>query len=193
MADVSVATPASSTNSKAPATKNKECQYCHQVFTSSSLGRHLDLYIKDKNAKPPDDLHNVEEIRRLRGNVTRRQARRSSGKREGSTPSSSKPTPFRDRRSPSAHGPYNNNESQHSDGGHIRTYLNKPNWQSTGVINDLPPLADHALYSRRLSPSRRPSVKEEIMHKHDVLDERDRARAAELALKEVLESVKAAK
>ncbi len=75
----------------------------------------------------------------------------------------------------------------------MRTYLNKPNWQSTGVINDLPPTAENALYSRRLSPPRRPSVKEEIMHKQNMLEERDRARAAELALREVLESVNAAK
>lgn len=194
MADASAATPTSSSTSKAPATKDKECQYCHQAFTSSSLGRHLDLYIKDKNAKPPDDLHNVEEIRRLRGNVTRRQARTSSGKRETSTPSSAKPTPFRDQRSPSFQGMYSKPQhQQHNDGGPITTYLNKPNWQTTGVINDIPPIADHALYSRRVSPPRRPSVKEEILHKQTVLEERDRARAAELALKEVLESVKAAK
>lgn len=193
MAEPSAATPGSSTTSKAPATKDKDCQYCHQTFTSSSLGRHLDLYIKDKNAKPPDDIHNVEEIRRLRGNVTRRQARTSSGKREGSTPSSSKPTPFRDQRSPSIQGPSAHNKLHHPDGEPIRTYLNKANWQSTGVINDLPPIADHTLYSRALSPSRRPSVKEEIIHKQNMLEERDRARAAELALKEVLENVKAAR
>lgn len=195
MADASAATPGSSTTSKAPATKDKECQYCHQAFTSSSLGRHLDLYIKDKNAKPPDDLHDIEEIRRLRGNVTRRQARTSAGKREGSTPSSSKPTPFRDRRSPSVQGGYPSNQPQHPDGGPIRTYLNKPNWQSTGVINDLPPLSmqEQSPYARRGSPSRRASVKEEIIHKQNVLEERDRARAAELALKEVLDNVNAAK
>jgi hypothetical protein len=193
MAEVSAVTPGSSTTSKTPSTKNKKCQYCHQVFTSSSLGRHLDLYIKDKNAKPPDELHNVEEIRRLRGGVTRRQARRSSGKRDDSSPSSSKPTPFRDQRSPSIQMPHNNYQPQHSDGEPIRTYLNKPNWQSTGVINDLPPMTEDARYSRKLSQPGRPSVKEEIMQKQNILEERDRARAAELALKEVLESVRAAK
>ena len=188
MADASASTPASTT-SKTPAIKDRECQYCHQAFTSSSLGRHLDLYIKSKNAKPPDDLHDVEEIRRLRGSVTRRQARTSSGKREGSTPSSSKPTPLRDQRSPSATGVFPINHSQHSDGGPIRTYLNKPNWQSTGVINDIDP----AIYHRIQSPSRRASIKAEIEHKQHMLEERDRARAAELALNEVLESVKFAK
>lgn len=189
MAD-GAATPGSSA-SKNPAVKDKECPYCHQAFTSSSLGRHLDLYIKDKNAKPPDDLHNIEEIRRMRGNVTRRQARASASKREGSTPSSSKPTPFRDQRSPSTQGGYAN--VQLSEGAPVRTVLNRLNWQSTGVINDLPPVSreDDLPFGRR--PSRRISVKEEIVHKRNALEERDRARAAELALQEVLGSVKAAK
>lgn len=190
MADGSAVTPGSSA-SKNPATKDKECPYCHQAFTSSSLGRHLDLYIKDKNAKPPDDLHNIEEIRRMRGNVTRRQARASAGKRDGSTPSSSKQTPFRDQRSPSTQGGYAN--VQLSDSAPVRTVLNRPNWQSTGVINDLPPVSreNESQFGRR--PSRRVSVKEEIINKQNALEERDRARAAELALQEVLGSVKAAK
>ena len=190
MADGSAATPGSSA-SKNAAVKDKECPYCHQAFTSSSLGRHLDLYIRDKNAKPPDDLHNVEEIRRMRGNVTRRQARASAGKREGSTPSSSKPTPFRDQRSPSTQGGSAN--VHHSDGAPVRTFLNRLNWHATGVINDLPPISheEEPPFSRR--PSRRVSVKEEIIHKQNALEERDRAQAAELALQEVLGSVKAAK
>ncbi len=189
MADGSAATPGSSA-SKTPAAKDRECPYCHQAFTSSSLGRHLDLYIKDKNAKPPDDLHNVEEIRRMRGNVTRRQARSSAGKRESSA-ASSKLTPFRDQRSPSTQGGFAN--MQHSDGAPGRTVLNRLNWHSTGVINDLPPVPreDESPFGRR--PSRGTSVKQEIIHKQNALDERERARAAELALQEVLGSVKAAK
>ena len=190
MADASAATPGSSA-SKTPAAKDKECPYCHQAFTSSSLGRHLDLYIKDKNAKPPDDLHNVEEIRRMRGNVTRRQARTSARKREGSTPSSTKHTPFRDQRSPSTQGGFTG--LSNSDGAPLRTVLNRPNWQSTGVINDLPPVSreDDSQFGRRTP--RRMSVKEEISNKQNALEERDRARAAELALQEVLGTVKAAK
>ena len=189
MADGSAATPGSSA-SKTPAVKDKECPYCHQAFTSSSLGRHLDLYIKDKNAKPPDDLHNVEEIRRMRGNVTRRQARSSAKKREGSA-TSSKLTPFRDQHSPSTQGGFAN--VQHADGAPVRTVLNRLNWHSTGVINDLPPVLreDESPFGRR--PSRGISVKEEIVHKQSALEERERARAAELALQEVLGSVKAAK
>ena len=189
MADGSAETPGSSA-SKTPAAKDKECPYCHQAFTSSSLGRHLDLYIKDKNAKPPDDLHNVDEIRRMRGNVTRRQARSSARKRDGST-TSSKLTPFRDQRSPSTQGGFAN--VQHADSAPVRTVLNRLNWQSTGVINDLPPVLreDDSPFGRR--HSRGMSVKEELINKQNALEERERARAAELALQEVLGSVKAAK
>ena len=190
MADGAAGTPGSSTG-KTPAAKDKECPYCHQAFTSSSLGRHLDLYIKEKNAKPPDDVHNVDEIRRLRGNVTRRQARTSSGKREGSTPSSSKPTPLRDQHSPPVQGAYVN--AGYADGSRIQTFLNKATWHQTGVINDLPPVSENALFTRRQSPPGRRSVKEEIIHKQNAMEERDRARAAELALQEVLGSVMAAK
>lgn len=190
MADGAAGTPGSST-SKTPAVKDKECPYCHQAFTSSSLGRHLDLYIKDKNAKPPDDVHDVDAIRRLRGNVTRRQARTSTGKREGSTPSSTKPTPFRDQRSPSIQGGYGHGGQ--SDGNRIRTYLNKATWESTGVINDIPAVSETVAFVSRNSPSRRVSVKEEIMHKQNMIELRDRARAAELALEEVLGSIQAAK
>ncbi|KAJ4152029.1 hypothetical protein NW765_013561 [Fusarium oxysporum] len=37
---------------KAGAPKDKNCPFCGQAFTSSSLGRHLDLYIKEKNPNP---------------------------------------------------------------------------------------------------------------------------------------------
>ena len=55
--------------------KNKECPFCGDHFTSSSLDWHLDLYIKDKNPKKYDGVHDVEEIRRLRASVTRSQPR----------------------------------------------------------------------------------------------------------------------
>ncbi|KAL1610532.1 hypothetical protein SLS60_002201 [Paraconiothyrium brasiliense] len=61
--------PASET--KAP--KDKNCPFCGQAFTSSSLGRHLDLYIRAKNPKAADGVHLVEEIKKLRGGITRRQ------------------------------------------------------------------------------------------------------------------------
>lgn len=195
MSEALAATPGSTADSsgltKTPATKDRTCPFCHAPFTSSSLGRHLDLYIKDKNPKPPDDVHDVEEIRKLRGGVTRRQAR-TSMKRENSTPSSSKPTPVPERRSPPA--PVFYSGTSLGEGGPSRTVLNRAGWQATGVINDLPPLEkEEPISYKRQTASRKPSIKETLVRKQDALEERDRGRAAELALIEVLESVKAAK
>ena len=191
MADALATTPGSNADTtKTP--KDKNCPFCHAPFTSSSLGRHLDLYIKEKNAKPPDNIHDVEEIRRLRGNVTRRQARTSSAKREGSTPSSAKATPLPDQNSPPSPTHYIN--SGPLDGGPVRISLNRPTWQATGVINDLPPvIRESPSYPKPRNMIRRASTKEEILRKQDALEERERGRAAELALREVLESVKSAK
>ena len=185
------ATPGSNTG-KHPSIKDKQCPFCHQTFTSSSLGRHLDLYIREKNAKPPDDVHDVEEIRKIRAGITRRQAR-SSTKRDGSTPSSTKATPQREHRSPPAQKAYSSGLTD--EAGAVKTYWNTANWQATGVINDLPPTPreDQVAHFQRDTTSRRVSVKEELTRRQAGAEERDRGRAAELALKEVLESVKVAK
>ena len=37
-----------SLDSSTKAPKDRSCPFCNQAFTSSSLGRHLDLYIKPK-------------------------------------------------------------------------------------------------------------------------------------------------
>ncbi|KAH7312368.1 hypothetical protein B0I35DRAFT_436845 [Stachybotrys elegans] len=89
MADSAAQSPESSTP-KVSAAKDKNCPYCGQAFTSSSLGRHLDLYIKEKNPKPADGVHDVEAIKKMRGTITRRQPRGSLGgrRRDGSTPAS---------------------------------------------------------------------------------------------------------
>ena len=191
MAEASAATPTSST-SKHPAIKDKECPFCHQPFTSSSLGRHLDLYIKDKNPKPPDDVHDVEEIRKLRSSITRRQARASTNK-DDSTPPSANPTPIRDRRSSSI--PKSLTNALNAEDGAVKTFWNQPNWQATGVINDIPQIAtdDQVTVVRRQIPSRNGSVKEDVKRRQRTLDDRDRGQAAELALKEVLENIKSAR
>ncbi|KAH6629270.1 hypothetical protein C7974DRAFT_453918 [Boeremia exigua] len=67
------------------AAKDKSCPFCGQAFTSSSLGRHLDLYIRPKNPKAPDGVHVVDDIRKLRGGITRRQAKGSISKRKDSS------------------------------------------------------------------------------------------------------------
>ncbi|MCJ1253521.1 hypothetical protein MMC24_001333 [Lignoscripta atroalba] len=199
MAEPAVATPGSTAESgtpaKHPATKDRPCPYCNARFTSSSLGRHLDLYIKEKNPKPPDGIHDVEQIRRTRGNVTRRQARTSSAKREDSTASSAKPTPMHDQhqRSPSIGRQYTNGDHPRRELVHTR--LNTANWQATGVINDIPPTPrdEQPRYELRRDPTRRISSKNELAQRQKAMEDRDRGRAAELALREVLDSVKAAK
>lgn len=200
MSDVLAGTPRSYTEPggstpKTPATKNRSCPFCGAFFTSSSLGRHLDLYIKEKNPKPPDGVHDVEEIRRLRGGVTRRQPRTSSVKGEDSTYSSSKPTSMREQRSPSAS--VFSAGAGHANGASAKSHLDRAKWEATAVVNDLSPRlqGSERLYqlARRRTKMRNAPVKEDLARKQEALEERDRGRAAELALKEVLESVKAAK
>ena len=193
-----VATPGSEsgTPAKPMAVKDRACPYCNTYFTSSSLGRHLDVYIKEKNPKPPDGIHNIDEIRRSRENITRRQARTSSMKRDGSTPSSSKPMPLNEQRSPSINLQYTNgHSSDNADRVSAPINFNRASWHITGVINDLPPTPrDSDLkHDPRRNQQRRISVKSDITQRQKALDEKDTGRAAELALREILDSIKAAK
>lgn len=211
MAEHQVSTPQSSNDadqngSKIP--KDRRCPFCQQPFTSSSLGRHLDLYIKPKNAKPPDGIHNVDEIRRLRGNITRRQSRVSSVK-EGSlapagdaSPSSASTTAVQPKRygsvtehsssvprplpSPKVGSVQDRYEKMFS------VKLNRPSWEATGVMNDLPPRQDPKLDARR-DVSRHTLLKVDSEQRQRVMEELDTGRAAELALREVLASVRDAK
>lgn len=130
--------------------KDRPCPFCQQPFTSSSLGRHLDLYIKEKNPKPPDGVHNVDRIREMRGKITRRHARGlSSTVASGGPPSSANPaasqsskssTSKSDRFDTKSHrAPQPDaDENKIADTPH-RTHFNRLNWQATGVINDIPP------------------------------------------------------
>lgn len=190
MAEASIASPGSTADSgRKPAIKNTKCKYCGTPFTTSSLGRHLDLYIREKNPKPADGLHNVDEIRQMRGNVTRRQPK-SSTRREGSTASNAKVTPVRDQRSPSTALQHNGDTQM--NGAQAKRQWNRPMWQATGVINDLPS-ASRGSPSRSLSRAEGPvSNKLDIAMKEAAIEERDRALAVEYALKEVLGSLRAA-
>jgi hypothetical protein len=214
----------SSTNApKTSAVKDKACPFCRQPFTSSSLGRHLDLYIKEKNPKPADGIHNVEEIRKMRGGITRRQPRNSTSKREDSTPAgtpkvngdgSGKTSPLSEAtakggaaqalRSPNIQRlPID--ASEDSTKGSHRTLFNTPTWHSTGVINDIPPVIrngdsgkwDVDSESRKLegrrTVSRQMLAKATFDQKQKMSEALDTARAAELALREVLGSIRAAK
>jgi len=210
-ADVSV------NGGKTGAPKDKACPFCHQQFTSSSLGRHLDLYIKEKNPKSADGVHDVIEIRKIRGGITRRQPRNSSSRREDSTPAA---TPgAQERRSPRAESEGQGNRSpslRRDDHGVVDTvnfrgkptsFINNGTWESTGVMNNIPVPRNSDSRSwdgedrdagRRVEPRSR-SVSKQMLakttfeQKQKMIDALDNAKAAELALRELLGSIRAAK
>ncbi|KAG6032858.1 hypothetical protein E4U40_005901 [Claviceps sp. LM458 group G5] len=167
------------TATKISAPKDKNCPFCGQAFTSSSLGRHLDLYIKEKNPKPADGVHDVEAIRKLRGGITRRQARGSIGARKDSTLST------KSRPSTKQEGPSQDDE------------LSVENSVRRGGRNavDSVPISFHSLtscdmpqtFSRQVMQSTQLEVRQKLV------DAMDTARAAELALRELLGSWRAAK
>ena len=170
----------SATAAKLATPKTKNCPFCGDLFTSSSLGRHLDLYIKEKNPKAPDGVHDVDKIRQIRSNITRRQPRKNPQKTEHSTPASSGTYP--PGASASAYGfVIGTDENQ-------RIMINKPTWEATGVMTDIP----HHGLRLDLSSRKQSSRSDNAMRKR-MLDDRTRLRAAELALQEVLDSVNAAR
>jgi hypothetical protein len=207
----------SANGSKSSAPKDKACPFCHQQFTSSSLGRHLDLYIKEKNPKPADGLHDVVEIRKIRGGITRRQPRNSTSRREDSTPAA---TPgAQERRSPRPESDGQGNRSpslRRDDNGVIDSvnfrgkpsmFINKGTWESTGVMNNIPvPRSSDSrswdgedrdggrrAEARSRSVSKQMLAKTTFEQKQKMIDALDNAKAAELALRELLGSIRAAK
>ncbi|KAI0378996.1 hypothetical protein F5Y04DRAFT_138397 [Hypomontagnella monticulosa] len=191
---------------KSSAAKDRNCPYCGQAFTSSSLGRHLDLYIKEKNPKAPDGIHDVEAIRKMRGSITRRQPRGSLARRDTSTPGTptapSRKSPVPDTAAKPSAIP---KEGQFVVDHQMPRYPFQPTWEATGVINDLParngelnsnPDDGHGQDSRRLPMQRAPSrtvQKSQLDARQKLADAMDTARAAELALRELLSSWRAAK
>ena len=198
-------------NTKAvSAVKDKACPFCHQQFTSSSLGRHLDLYIREKHPKPPDGIHIVDEIRKLRGGITRRQPRQSLRRRETSTPGehdhgSPAPESAVGEGSPSmSHEDIGTSNLMYS--GRPRIYMQPPSWEATGVMNNIPPaksldtasVEGEERESRRVDArsrqvSRQLLAKTAFEQKQKMNDALDTAKATELALRELLGSLKAAK
>lgn len=184
---------------KAP--KDKSCPYCGQAFTSSSLGRHLDLYIKEKNPKVPDGVHNVDEIRKLRGSITRRQPR-GAARRDASAPRGSQAG---SKRSPDAES-----DAAISPPG-MTTEAQSPadltkglppfaaRLETTGVINDIPDAGagsggpDSTRRTEAQRAFHRHMMKSSLDVKQRVQDAVDTARAAELALREIISSWRAAK
>lgn len=165
------------------AAKDRKCQYCSQAFTSSSLGRHLDQFLFKKK---PDGVHDVEEIRRLRSGITRRQARTSAGKTEGSPERSQK----RDSVDPSAAA----DSASKSRDAPVRMMFNTPTWHATGVINDIPN-PNRVPDGPRITPSQSRNVSLQLpdyASRGASANNPDTMRALELALREVLDNIKAA-
>jgi hypothetical protein len=201
------ANPESPGGPKTHAPKDRNCPYCGQAFTSSSLGRHLDLYIKEKNPKPPDGVHDVDAIKKLRAGITRRQPRGSLARRDASTPGTPTASSSGARKSPEA----SKQSSIPKEGQYVVDQSpvypwQQPRWEATGVINDLPSKngepsgawEDPGESSRRTSaqyqraPSRM-AQKQQLDARQKLTDAVDTARAAELALRELLSSWRAAK
>lgn len=163
--------------------KDRKCQYCQQAFTSSSLGRHLDQFLFKKK---PDGIHNVEEIRRIRSGITRRQARTSTGKRD---------TPERSvgKGQSETLGAGENGKARD---GTVRMMFNTPTWHATGVINDIPnPNNPQDTGSSRLAPSQSRTGSMNLpdyASRGTSSQNPDTMRALELALREVLDNIKAA-
>ncbi|KAH9886579.1 hypothetical protein F4778DRAFT_758384 [Xylariomycetidae sp. FL2044] len=193
---------------KSGAAKDKNCPYCGQAFTSSSLGRHLDLYIKDKNPKPPDGVHDVDGIRKMRSGITRRQPRGSLARRDSSIPNT--PVAF-SRKSPppdsSAKPSAIPKEGQFVvDHQVLKSPFPQLSWEATGVINDISARNGDTRNSREDSTSQDASTRSSVQRapsralqktqldaKQKLADAMDTARAAELALRELLSSWRAAK
>ncbi|KAI8202688.1 hypothetical protein KHU50_004721 [Colletotrichum sp. SAR 10_65] len=201
------ASNADSNQQKLGAPKDKNCQYCGQAFTSSSLGRHLDLYIKEKNPKPPDGIHDVEAIRRVRGGITRRQPRGSTGGRNVSTPAGT-PRPAPAKRdatidSEPQKSPALPKDGQYAVDSTLSKYPWTPSWEATGVINNIPPNGETANSTdgegsqnagkRQRQVSKQVMQKANFDQKHKLADAMDNARAAELAFRELYSSLRAAK
>lgn len=193
---------------KPGAPKDKNCPYCGQAFTSSSLGRHLDLYIREKNPKPADGIHDVDAIKKLRGGITRRQARGPGGRRDvSSTPTGTPKSARREIRTASdpdtpkaAKIP---KDGQYAVDSTLSKFPFAPRWEATGVMNDIPPKASSGDAETPTETSKRPAAsrtaskqmvqKAQFDAKQKLADAMDTARAAELALREIIGSWRSAK
>lgn len=203
----------SSGKTQGPAVKDKECPYCQQKFTSSSLGRHLDLFIKPVNPKAPDGKHDVEAIRRDRSNITRRHPRGSLRGQSGTPAQTPRPAGARRSVAPSDGGnsstvasPTQRRASLAVNREHTYPFA-QPGWQQTGVINNIPfegsntrdgngeshSVRAHSPHQTRDRVVSRQAQKAQFDLKQKLQDAQDTSRAAELALKELLSSWRAAK
>lgn len=217
----------SATNRELKAAKDRNCPFCGQAFTSSSLGRHLDLYIKPKNPKPADGVHDVDEIKRIRGGITRRQPRtslkgegeeREEGQKRGNSEAWSRSEEdgggSKRRRTDEGRGtgveqsPVRPSPTEQREGG-THVLFNTANWQATGVINNLPARAPSRSQNatpvgygqaQRTQEMRRDAVGNRIERPEYGVEDTwktheaaEIGKAAEMALREVLGSLEAAR
>ncbi|KAH9879501.1 hypothetical protein IAQ61_001319 [Plenodomus lingam] len=181
-------TPRSTTDSGLKAAKDKNCPFCGQAFTSSSLGRHLDLYIRQKNPKAPDGIHLVDEIRKLRGGITRRQAKNSMSSTprrddSGTSTPAHKKNVARDDSSMLVDSPDVDHDDQ-LDMGRARQQFRDIGWQSARTAATKTPDV------RR--DSSRQLQKADLVQRRKSEEEAEIARATEMALRELLKSVREA-
>lgn len=184
--------------------KDRKCPFCHQPFTSSSLGRHLDTFIRERNPKPPDGVHSVHEIKKIRSTITRRHARVSAAKDNAQKKDPHSPVPSQRPLPQPSEDPLRPRDAHHhslqqSDippplaprnasfdhGQRIPTTVHSANWTATGVINNLPPRIASTPNSRD------PYLSRTGQNSYRYADAEDRrtAQAAEYALREVLQVV----
>jgi hypothetical protein len=196
MGDTEIGTPRSTADPpllKAP--KDKNCPFCGQAFTSSSLGRHLDLYIRPKNPKAPDGIHVVDEIRKLRGGITRRQAKGSISRRQEDssgdcTPTTNKHSVASEGSSTLVQSPEDDEDGLGIDMGKTRGQFKDVSWgNSNRQLSQR--LGTRAPEMRR--DTSRQVRKQELDQRQRHGDEMETAKAAELALRELLKSVREAK
>ena len=183
-------TGSNDTPGKPHAPKDRACPFCKELFTSSSLGRHLDLYLKEKNPKPPDGVHDVDAIRHLRAGITRRQPKRSlaAPQRDGSTPTRAlaSATPQAPRSQTGDDGSSVAKTPVNGKAPYTAYTFNRPTWQATGVMMDIPNDPQ-----QRPEPAPRRGAKGDAAMKRKLLEEHTRRRATELALQELVDSVNA--
>jgi len=189
MGETESSTPRSTAEPQLKAAKDKNCPFCGQAFTSSSLGRHLDLYIRPKNPKAPDGVHNVDEIRKLRGGITRRQAKGSvsTPRRDDSgtsTPANKKRITSED--SVLVQSPEDDDEPL--EVGKTRGQFKDVSWGS----GHRPSRLNTKTPDPRRDVSRQ-SRKAELDQRQKSNEETEIASATEMALRELLKSVREAK
>ncbi|OAK96556.1 hypothetical protein IQ06DRAFT_229751 [Phaeosphaeriaceae sp. SRC1lsM3a] len=195
MGDPDTSTPRSATDApQLKAAKDKNCPFCGQAFTSSSLGRHLDLYIRPKNPKPADGIHIVDEIKKLRGGITRRQAKGSvslSKKDDGgaSTPAGKKRSVASEDSSILAQSPEDDDDDDELHVGRTRTHFNDVSW---GSGKRQPPRGLGVKTPDLRRDVSRQMQKADLDQRFKTGEEAEIASATEMALRELLKSVREA-